>query len=430
MATTGMTAVIVGCGHRSMLYARCAKKAAGVRIVGVADPDPIRRQQAVDAFGILAAGCFETAEALAAAGKIADFVINGTMDQLHVATALPLLRLGYDMLLEKPISTTPEDLRELVLTARECGRTVLVCHVLRYAPFYATVKAQLDAGAVGQVMNIQTHEHVSYHHMAVGFVRGKWNSEARCHSGILMAKCCHDLDIVAWMKSGVAPTKVSSFGSRMHFREEQAPAGAGTRCTVDCPIERDCDFSARKHYIEQGKWGFYAWEGIEHIPKPTVADKEEWLRTGPYGRCVWKTDNTVLDTQTVAIQFADGSTAGHSLMGGSAKPSRGIHVLGTAGELEGDFESGRIVLRRPDPRPGHEYTEEVIPLAVVGDTTGITGGHGGGDERLVADAVAVFAGTADAIGLTHLEQSIAGHMIGFCAEQSRLEDRVVTIPTI
>ena len=107
-----ITAIIVGAGHRALIYAGYALKAPDeLRIVGVADPSPERRALAAQRFGLTAEQCFESAEELAARPKLADAVINGTMDRQHVPTTLPLLERGYDALLEKPFAVSEQELR-------------------------------------------------------------------------------------------------------------------------------------------------------------------------------------------------------------------------------------------------------------------------------------------------------------------------------
>ena len=189
-------AVVVGAGHRAMVYASYAEAHPDqLEIVGVADLNEFRRGVVADRFGIAPNRCFESAESLAAVPRFADAVINGTMDHQHVPTALPLLEAGYDMLLEKPFAVREDELWALAEATTRNKRTVAICHVLRYAPFYAAIKREILEGTVGDIVNIQTVEHVSYHHMAVGFVRGKWSNRSRSHSSMLMAKCCHDLDL-------------------------------------------------------------------------------------------------------------------------------------------------------------------------------------------------------------------------------------------
>lgn len=421
-ASEPLTAVIMGAGHRSLIYASYAEKhPEQLRIVGVVDPDADRRALTATRFGFPAAHCFESVEQLTALPRLAHAAINGTMDQLHVQTTLPLLKAGYDVLLEKPIGTSEEEVTELLHTAKSYGRVVMICHVLRYAPFYANIHKMVEQGAIGDIVAIQTEENVSYHHTTTCYVRGKWNSAEKCGSSMLMAKSCHDLDLITWMKGGIRPVKVSSFGSRYQFREDKAPEGAGTRCLVDCPIEDTCTYSARRIYIQQGLGGDYAWDRTG-LAKDDIEGKLESLRTNnPYGRCVWRCDNDVVDHQTVIIEFEDGSTASHNMTGATAKPCRTIHITGTRGEISGTMEDGLIIIRRPNDTPGQVYSEEEIRLNVTADM------HGGGDLRLAEDFVRTLRGDTTSLASTSLERSIYGHQIGFAAERSRKEQRIVEV---
>ena len=425
-----ITAIIVGAGHRALTYASYSREHPDeLEIVGVADPTPLRRQQVAEAYGLSPEQCWETAEELASHGQLADVIINGTMDHQHVPTSLPLLEAGYHMLLEKPFATSEQEMWQLVETTRRRDRQVVICHVLRYAPFYAAIRQQVADGVVGDILNIQAVEHVSYHHVAVGFVRGKWNKKSYCRSSMLMAKSCHDLDLIAWMKSGVPAQRVSSVGSNFQFRPDRAPEGAGTRCLVDCPIEADCLYSARKHYIDHpDRWSFYVWDTLEHIPNPTLEDKIASLEgDNPYGRCVWKCDNDVVDHQSVAIEFVDGTSATLNMIGGAAKPLRSIHIVGTQGEIQGDLEDSTFAIRHIDTRPGHEYSEEIVDLNIGGDMSGAFGGHGGGDMRLVADFLSVIRGEPPSLSTTRLEDSVTGHLLGFCADRANEESRMVDV---
>jgi predicted dehydrogenase len=366
--------------------------------------------------------CFESVVQLTSKPKLADVAINGTMDSVHVATSLPLLQAGYHILLEKPIGISETETLELLETAKRYDRQVMVCHVLRYAPFYAAIRQIIENGDIGGIINIQTVENVSYHHMVMGYVRGKWNSKEKGGSSMLMAKCCHDLDLITWMKGGTRPVKVGSFGGLLQFLPEKAPEGAGTRCLVDCQIEQSCPYSARKHYVEQGLWGPYV-SYNEHLGvKETQEEMLESLRTdNPYGRCVWHCDNDVVDHQTVIVEFEDGSTASHNLNGATSKPCRSIHIVGEKGEIQGVMEDGYFVVRHPDPRRGSEFSERKVELSVSMDM------HGGGDLRLVTDFVNALRGGPPSLSTTSLEKSIYGHLIGFAADRSREEHITIAL---
>ena len=157
-----ITAVLVGLGHRSVGYAAYADANPDeLRIVGVAEPDAVRRARYAERFGVPSQRCFESAEDLAAEERFADVAINGTMDEIHVETTIPLLEVGYDVLLEKPIAPNHEQLQMLEDAVQRTGRKVVICHVLRYAPFYAAIKQRIADGEIGDIMHIHTTENVS-----------------------------------------------------------------------------------------------------------------------------------------------------------------------------------------------------------------------------------------------------------------------------
>ena len=428
-----ITAIIVGAGHRALLYSTYAlENPQALKIVGVADPDPIRRRKTAEMHGFGEDMCFESAEALAERPRLADAVINGTMDTQHVKTAVPLLRRGYDMLLEKPFAVNEDEMWELQRVAGETGRRVMICHVLRYAPFYVAVKERLLAGEIGDIINIQATEHVSYHHLAVSYIRGKWGNEEKCGAPMLLAKCCHDMDLIMWLKSGVAPRQVASFGSDFQFDPGKKPAGAGKRCLVDCGIEENCLYSAKKHYIDHpDRWSFYVWDCLEHLEKPTIEDKIQSLKTDNiHGRCVWDCEHTVVDHQSVAINFADGATATLNMIGGTAKAERNLHIIGTKGEIKGVFDDSVFTVRTIDTASESGWREEVVDLAIGGDKSGMTGSHGGGDLRLVEDFVRVLQGEQPSISCTNINDSLNGHLAVFRAEKSRRTGTVAEMPQL
>ena len=407
--------VIIGGGHRSLTYANLAEiESDKMEIVGVADPDIHRRQSIAKRFNIPEDKCFETAEELAKAPKFADAAINGTMDHIHIETTIPLLRAGYDVLLEKPFAVNDEEMERLLSVVRKHNNKVMICHVLRYTPFYSSIKEKILSGAIGEVINIQTVENVSYHHLSTSFVRGKWGNSKKCHTSMLLAKCCHDLDIMMWLMSPYKPVSVSSVGSRLQFREENAPENSGTRCLVDCPLVDTCRYSAKRLYLDHpNRWEVYVWRDIENIENPTDEDRRRVLINGDYGRCIYKCDNDVVDHQSVLVNFSNGATGTHNMTGGSAESLRTIRVTGTKGEIYGEFENKFISVKVINPDPGKDYDEEIIDLSNVSGE-----GHSGGDERLTSDFVRFIRGEEHSVSCTSIYDSVAGHKVIFLADES------------
>jgi predicted dehydrogenase len=229
-----LTLVGIGCGGRTRTYCDlAAKQPHRYQVVAAADPDAERVDLVRASSRNPGFRGFASADACFAAGKLGDVAIIGTQDAYHVEPALKALELGYDLLLEKPVAPDPADVLRIRDTAARLGRRVLVCHVLRYSPFYVKVKELVASGVLGEIVTIDAREGVWDFHQAHSYVRGHWAKTKDC-SPMIIAKSCHDLDIISWLVDKPC-ARVSSFGSLRHFTPANRPAGAPARCTPGCP---------------------------------------------------------------------------------------------------------------------------------------------------------------------------------------------------
>lgn len=269
------------------------------------------------------------------------------MDHIHVTTSIPVLEKGYDLLLEKPFAVNEDEMHQLIGTANKNGSKVVIGHVLRYTDFYRAIKQHVLNGEIGKIISIEMCEHVNYHRMAVSYVRGKWRSEKLCFTPMLLAKSCHDIDIMLWMMCDTAPKSVASFGSDFQFGPDRKPENADSRCMCDCPIAAERIFSAEYNYLTTDCWAQHVWKCLES-DNALIADKKKLsMKTNnPYGKCLWDfgRDGNV-DYQTVIVYFENGATGSFSMIGGSAKSERNIHIVGTNGEIKGTFEGFYYVVR-------------------------------------------------------------------------------------
>lgn len=425
-----ISVVLLGAGNRADVYASVSlKHPEKLKVVGIVDPDPVRRELMRNKYNVSSDNCFENVYEFVKKDKFADAVINGTMDHLHVETSIPVLEKGYDLLLEKPFAVNEEEMNKLAEVAKHYGSKVVIGHVLRYTDFYRAIKDHILSGEIGKIISIETCEHVNYHHMAVSYVRGKWRSEKLCFAPMLLAKSCHDIDIMLWMMKETEPVTVSSFGSDFQFGADRKPIGAGERCMSDCPYVDECIFSAKANYLAAQRWHQYVWKCLEGEGKLTDEMKENSLKTdNPYGKCVWdfERDGNV-DHQTVIVNFSNGATGSFSMIGGSAKSERNIHIVGTKGEIKGTFEDSRYIVRTMAPSTKSGYTETVYDLNETGDKIGATGGHGGGDKMLVLDFIDYLNGHEPSVSCATLEDSIISHRTVFKAEEARKNETVIKI---
>lgn len=410
--------IVVGMGARAMIYARQSLSCPEVfTVAGIVDVNPDRRRTAQEIFRVPDNHCFATVEELTAVPRFADAVINGTMDRLHVATTIPLLKKGYDVLLEKPFAVSQKEADALLRCADETKRIVMVCHVLRYAPFYREIKKVVESGEIGRIINIQMNEQVSYFHESVSYVRGKYASPKMCGSGMLLSKCSHDLDIMAWLMKGNLPKTVSSIGSVFQFLPEMAPEKAGTHCLNDCPVERSCIYSAKRLYIENPqRWADNIWHD-SGVAQPSLEEKISLLSgaDNPYSRCVYRCGLQIVDHQSVLIGFSDGATGTFSMNGGAAASGRNIHITGTKGELMGNFESEYFTVRTIKA----EHPKGFVSRKVDVSADQLGNPHGNGDQAVVQDFFSLLRGEAGSPCCTTLADSMVGHRLVFLAEKSR-----------
>lgn len=404
-------ALVLGAGSRGNAYAAYSRECPDeLEIVAVAEPDPVRRELFAQRYGIAKEMCFTGWEEALAGPKLADAVFVCTLDEMHTAPALQALALGYDVLLEKPMSPTEEECIALERAARESGRVLTVCHVLRYTPFFRKIKEMLREGAVGKTMTIDLIENVGYWHQAHSFVRGNWRNAEETNPMIL-AKSCHDLDIICWLMEERCEW-ISSFGSLIHFTKDHQPAGAPDRCLDGCPHAEECVYYAPKIYLT----GSTEWPVDVITTDLTPEGITEALQKGPYGRCVYRCDNNVVDHQVVNMEFAGGGTASFTMTGFTADLTRQIKIMGTAGQITADLDKNEILLHRFG-----EKEAAVVPVPGVRDGFG----HGGGDFGVVQNFIRLVNGEGD--NLTSAYASLQSHRMCFAAEKSRKEHCIVKL---
>jgi predicted dehydrogenase len=409
-----VTAIVCGAGNRGNVYGNYALKyPEQLDVVGVAEPIPIRQERYAKAHNIGQEHCFVTWEHVFEQPKFADAIIITTPDDLHHGPALAALAMGYDLLLEKPIAQSWQECKEIyeLAEANEC--VVAVCHVLRYSPYYQKIKAVIDSGVLGELVSMQHFEPIQHVHMSHSYVRGNWRKEADTNP-IILAKSCHDLDIMRWW-IGRPCTHVSSFGSLKWFRSENAPEGSSKRCTDGCAVEATCPYSAKRIYFENRSY-------LHHFDLP--GDEPDrgaaiWknITEGPYGRCVYHCDNDVPDHQIVSLLFEDDITASFNMEAFTHYHGRRTRIMGSMGDMVGDEKDLLIT----DFRTGEQEKWNVH------ENVSIDSGHGGGDWRLVRDWLQAVDQQDATLLTSTLKASMESHKMGFLAEKSRHNKTVEAI---
>ena len=403
---------VLGFGSRGQMFADFIREDVNAQLVAAADTVQVCRIAAREKYGVPQEMIFDSAESFFAQGKIANALFICTQDKDHREHAVRAMRLGYDICLEKPAAANWEDCLTIYRTQQETGRKVLICHVLRYSHFYQAIKKLLNEGAVGQIVNVGQTENVAYWHAAHSYVRGAWRNAAQS-SPMILAKCCHDLDILFWLIGKPCRT-LTSFGALNLFRAENAPAGCADYC-VDCAEQTRaaCPFDAYKIYKDIYK-AYNPILGNNSLVRGKASNDVDAILSSQennFGRCVFRCDNDVVDHQEVSMLFEGNITAQLTMTDFTKECHRTIHICGTAGEIVGDMETNKI---RVLPFLKEEYE---IDLTKTCQDFSV---HGGGDKMLYRDFCDYITRGGQSETRTTLKDSLMSHYMCFMAEKSRL----------
>lgn len=398
----------IGAGNRLNAYAEYAcLHPEEMEIVAVVEPNEVRRKHCAERFHIPSEYCFASWTQFFEYPPLADAIFLCTPDHLHYQPALAALEKGYHILLEKPIAQTWQECQDIARKAQVHGRIVGICHVLRYHPYFRKFRQIVENGELGEIVSINHVEGVGIERMTHAFVRGLWRRTDETNPMIL-SKACHDLDLMVWL-TGRKCLEMSSYGSLKWFKEKNAPVGSTLRCTDGCLIERECPFSALRLYYRQKRWlrHFDIPEGVD--PDPVIMQE---LKTGPYGRCVYRCDNDVVDHQVVSMLMEDEVTVNFSMDAFTKEGGRKTHIMFTKGEAYGDEKQLTVRYFLPGK------ADEVFNFA---DSFGECNYHGGADLYIVGDFLQAIRKQKASALLTSIETSLESHRIAFEIEKRRLK---------
>lgn len=404
-----ITVITCGAGARGNVYGNyAAEYPAQMDIIGVAEPIAIRNERYAKKHNIKDEHRFNTWEDVFKRPKFADAVLITTPDNLHYGPCMKALELGYHVLLEKPISPSEKECRDILALAKKTGKIVAVCHVLRYAPYFEELRKIMQSGVLGKVVSVQHLEPIEHTHMSHSYVRGNWHNSKET-TPIILAKSCHDLDILRWM-IGKESKSIHALGDVSWFKKANAPEGSTARCTDGCKVEATCPYSALKQYYRERKRTY-----VFDMPDDKEKHAEhimEKLKTTNYGRCVYRMENDQPDHYTTNILFDEGVTASFSMEAFTSYEGRRTRVMGTLGDIAGDMTS-------------MVHTDFLTGKKTEWKTA--TDGHGGGDWRLVANWLQAVSKNDASLLTSTIDASIESHLMGFAAEKSRKEQKVVEI---
>jgi predicted dehydrogenase len=496
--------LVIGGGSRGNAYGRAVTASTNGRIAAVAEINPFVRQEFGQKYvwgnrKPLAHEAFDTWQdwiAFEDARRKNPSIVQEpgfqpitgvficTLDETHAPIIQALAHLNLHILCEKPLALTLDDCLTITSAlATQAPRITSIGHVLRYSPHNILLRQLLlHDQAIGEIISIEHTEPIGWWHFAHSYVRGNWRHAKADDVGSLLTKSCHDIDFLLWLLASPSPltgsqphlpSTISSTGSLTHFRKSRKPrsAGSATNCST-CPAAEsgECIYSAtsiyRDRWLRKEKdsgWPLKiivpeiedivatkGWDAAESTLVSRLAEdydasttsREEIASRSWYGRCVYESDNNVVDEQAVTIAWEEdplpsleqamGYGRGpktalfHMTYPTQAQCERRGRIYGSQGEITYD---SRIITV-------HSFaTGETITHTIPKQAPEIEKAHGGGDWGLAGAFVrAVEEVDSGKMGVQEaqwefvgcdLEEIVRSHGVVFAAEEARVKGKVV-----
>jgi len=312
-----------------------------------------------------------------------DGVFIGTNCNTHTDFAVKVIERGIPLFLEKPVSTTMDDLSRLAGAMKKYDPKVMVSFPLRYSGIASLAKEIIDSGKIGTVEQVQAFNDVPYGRVYYH----SWYRDDSITGGLWLQKATHDLDCINYI-TGMKPVEICAMESKQIFKGNKP---AGLKCS-ECPEYDTC------------------------CESPKMIGKRYNDRILGDG-CCFAVDTGNLDSSSAIMRYETGMHAVYSQNFFARKKAgrRGARYYGYKGTLEFDWIKAEIKVYMHN-------TDRVDTYKFEGNESS----HFGGDAIMIADFMDMLNGGGKSI----LKEGIESALMCLKARESCETKSFVTIPSV
>lgn len=383
---------IVGLGARSAMYSTALWEDYNdhAELVGLCDVNQTRmdyfNRLAGQRYGLPPIATYHPDEFLRmlSVGQVQTAIVT-SVDRTHHRYIIAAMEAGCDVITEKPLTVDAEKCQAIIDTQKRTGRKLTVAFNYRYVPRASKVKELLQAGAIGKIISVHFEWLLDTQHGADYFRR--WHRDKRNSGGLMVHKATHHFDLINWWLDS-SPETVFAFGDLKFYGRENAEERGMTRFyerAHGSAVAKDDPFAIDLAESERLK-GLYL--DAEH--------EDGYFRD----QSVFGNGISIEDDMAVLARYENGATMSYHLTAYSPREGFRVAFNGTKGRLDLEVEEKPYVsgakddfnmpeLRGSEPLPEQSRPEIILqPLwgkPIVVPIEAGTGGHGGGDIRLLED---------------------------------------------
>lgn len=196
----------IGAGRVSENHFRALQRCKDGRLLGVFDIDKRRAEQCAQNWNTTT---YETVDEVYLDQNV-DAVFVLTPVEYHYEYTLKTLEAGKHVLVEKPVSFNPLEIRRMAQTAEKTGKACVPGHNYIYLPQFARTKRLIEKDLLGQICHMEMKEIYLMPETYIGH-----------YHGVLGEVFCHPIYTMLYLLG--SPSKVCGFATC--FRSEQIPTG-------------------------------------------------------------------------------------------------------------------------------------------------------------------------------------------------------------
>lgn len=331
---------VIGLGQR-IAHVLAAMKEVGWKldVAGYADPAPVGAS-ILQEHDIALGKSHASAQALLKDGPF-ELVMIGSPNHLHYEHLLAAFAAGFPIFAEKPIVRTED---ETFALARHLAGTkpppLYIGLVMRSMPIVREVIKRADSGELGEIVSMDTTEHLHPEHGA--YLARNWRRKQEWGGSYLLDKVCHDFDIFNRL-THARPSRVASFGGRRIFHEGRKN------------IPSAYDDGSSSYALRDAGWS-------------SAND-------------AFHSDMDVTDHQTALVEYANDVQLSFHANSHVSLQERRWYIAGTEGTLLADLVRNKMMIRpamsrgKPERLEWSERTED---------------NHNGADQAMARDLLATL----------------------------------------
>ncbi len=268
---------IIGCGVIAGIHAEAIAKIENAKLIGVYDFSSERAKEFADKYDCKA---YETQEKLLADSAV-EIVNICTPSGLHYKQIVACAEAKKNVIVEKPMAITREQIEEVVKAVEENGVKLEVISQLRFTYAIRTLKKAIDEGRLGKIYiaDYKMKYYRSPEYYAGSNWRGTWSMDG---GGALMNQGIHGIDLIQYIMGGIKSVYADckTIGRKIEVEDTAnvlVEYNSGAVGVIECTVlakpgyERKIEIHAEKGSVVISEDTITKWD-VEGTDKPQTSD--------------------------------------------------------------------------------------------------------------------------------------------------------------